>query len=73
MAKRTPEAYMHTDHTHNQFERTKAILIHSLREFYRRHYLNGESDESFILWIEDIMHIAYERTTSTPTNKEPQQ
>jgi len=35
-----------------------AKRIHSLREFYRREFSNGVSDESFLLWLETSLENA---------------
>lgn len=30
-------------------------VIHALREYYRKNYKNGESNASFLLWIESVI------------------
>ena len=35
------------------FEQNETRKIKTLREHYRREYQSGESDESFILWLEN--------------------
>ena len=37
-----------------------AKKVHALREFYRREFRNGNSDECFILWLESAMERARE-------------
>lgn len=39
------------------FDNSEAVVL-ALREFYRRVYKDGESDEAFLLWVERIVKFA---------------
>lgn len=30
-------------------------MVKTVREYYRENFNNGESDESFVLWIENVL------------------
>lgn len=34
------------------FEQNEKRLVKALREHYRRHYRNGQSEEAFMLWLQ---------------------
>lgn len=36
-------------------EENESVVIKALREYYRREYRNGHSDEAFIVWVEGMI------------------